>query len=337
MIIFENIITEQMLVDLITGPFKGKKFQFHHTDPATGQRKVMKLGGGSILKKILIYALLAGGGAFVPFLGPMLVYIILGMLVLDVVWHFIGRHKWRFPVVAMAMLIYFFPITNFLIHYVFLTASCALNLESKIYKDVKLDGYYRAKDVNKYRGCDQFCVQLLIEGNFDFFEIYVSNPSLQHLTNRVGNYRFYRADIEDPNCTMYWKVKKYFKKERPRNVVRDDFFPKYQELGQYQKYCVASLRVSNLKSEFEIISERHAFILDNYETVIRNRSSMEVAYRSTRYSYKGSNFIRALMMLDQPADVITCDDVKWLIGTRLDKRGISEFLFSLNKFHSKQL
>ena len=27
------------------GPFKGKKFKFHHTDPATGQRKVMEIGG----------------------------------------------------------------------------------------------------------------------------------------------------------------------------------------------------------------------------------------------------------------------------------------------------
>ncbi len=34
-----------LLAYMITGPFKGKKFKFHHTDPATGQRKVMELGG----------------------------------------------------------------------------------------------------------------------------------------------------------------------------------------------------------------------------------------------------------------------------------------------------
>jgi len=35
----------QMLADLTQGPFKGKKFKFHHTNPATGERKVMELGG----------------------------------------------------------------------------------------------------------------------------------------------------------------------------------------------------------------------------------------------------------------------------------------------------
>ena len=41
----ENKMADQMLADLITGPFKGKKFKFHHTDPATGVRKIMELGG----------------------------------------------------------------------------------------------------------------------------------------------------------------------------------------------------------------------------------------------------------------------------------------------------
>lgn len=41
----ENKMADQMLADLIQGPFKGKKFKFHHTDPATGERKVMELGG----------------------------------------------------------------------------------------------------------------------------------------------------------------------------------------------------------------------------------------------------------------------------------------------------
>jgi len=45
----ESIIG-QMLADLMGlndsgGPFKTKKFKFHHTDPATGVRKVMELGG----------------------------------------------------------------------------------------------------------------------------------------------------------------------------------------------------------------------------------------------------------------------------------------------------
>lgn len=41
----ENKMADQMLADLITGPFKGKKFKFHHTDPGTGERKIMELGG----------------------------------------------------------------------------------------------------------------------------------------------------------------------------------------------------------------------------------------------------------------------------------------------------
>jgi cytolysin-activating lysine-acyltransferase len=41
----ENQLADKMLADLIGGPFKGKKFKFHHTDIATGTRKVMELGG----------------------------------------------------------------------------------------------------------------------------------------------------------------------------------------------------------------------------------------------------------------------------------------------------
>jgi len=41
----DNKMADQMLADLIKGPFKGKKFKFHHIDPATGQRKVMELKG----------------------------------------------------------------------------------------------------------------------------------------------------------------------------------------------------------------------------------------------------------------------------------------------------
>ncbi len=41
----ENKMADKMLADLIQGPFKDKKFKFHHTDPATGSRKVMELGG----------------------------------------------------------------------------------------------------------------------------------------------------------------------------------------------------------------------------------------------------------------------------------------------------
>ncbi len=41
----ENKMADKMLVDLMKGPFKDKKFKFHQTDPKTGQRKVMELGG----------------------------------------------------------------------------------------------------------------------------------------------------------------------------------------------------------------------------------------------------------------------------------------------------
>tara|TARA_R110002096_G_scaffold151307_4_gene313743 strand:- start:12254 stop:12523 length:270 start_codon:yes stop_codon:yes gene_type:complete len=41
----ENKMANQMRADLITGPFKGKQFKFHHSNPARGQRKVMELGG----------------------------------------------------------------------------------------------------------------------------------------------------------------------------------------------------------------------------------------------------------------------------------------------------
>ena len=41
----KNKFADQMLADMIQGPFKGKKFKFHHTDPETGERKVMELGG----------------------------------------------------------------------------------------------------------------------------------------------------------------------------------------------------------------------------------------------------------------------------------------------------
>lgn len=41
----ENKLADKMLADLMTGPFKGKKFKFHQTDAKTGERKVMELEG----------------------------------------------------------------------------------------------------------------------------------------------------------------------------------------------------------------------------------------------------------------------------------------------------
>lgn len=41
----DNKMADKMLADLVQGPFKGKKFKFHHTDPKSGERKVMELGG----------------------------------------------------------------------------------------------------------------------------------------------------------------------------------------------------------------------------------------------------------------------------------------------------
>jgi cytolysin-activating lysine-acyltransferase len=40
----ENKLTEVMLLDLINGPFKGRAFSLHRTDPATGVRKKVTTG-----------------------------------------------------------------------------------------------------------------------------------------------------------------------------------------------------------------------------------------------------------------------------------------------------
>lgn len=40
----ENKLTEVMLVDLINGPFQGRVFSLHRTDPATGERKKVTVG-----------------------------------------------------------------------------------------------------------------------------------------------------------------------------------------------------------------------------------------------------------------------------------------------------
>jgi cytolysin-activating lysine-acyltransferase len=41
----DNKQVEAMLADLIKGPFQGKKFKFHQTDPATGKREAKEIGG----------------------------------------------------------------------------------------------------------------------------------------------------------------------------------------------------------------------------------------------------------------------------------------------------
>lgn len=42
----ENKLAELMLADLLQGPFKGKRFSLHRTDPATGIKAKVTLGGG---------------------------------------------------------------------------------------------------------------------------------------------------------------------------------------------------------------------------------------------------------------------------------------------------
>jgi cytolysin-activating lysine-acyltransferase len=41
----ENKLAEICLADLLQGPLKGKTVKFHKTDPATGKRDVLELGG----------------------------------------------------------------------------------------------------------------------------------------------------------------------------------------------------------------------------------------------------------------------------------------------------
>ena len=41
----ENKLSEIMLLDLMNGPFKGKAFHLHRTDPRTGKREKVTLGG----------------------------------------------------------------------------------------------------------------------------------------------------------------------------------------------------------------------------------------------------------------------------------------------------
>ena len=43
----ENKLTEVMLLDLANGPFKGKQFSLHKTDPNTGVKHRITLGGDS--------------------------------------------------------------------------------------------------------------------------------------------------------------------------------------------------------------------------------------------------------------------------------------------------
>lgn len=42
----ENKLAELMLSDLMNGPFKGRDFSLHRTDPATGRKDRIKIGGG---------------------------------------------------------------------------------------------------------------------------------------------------------------------------------------------------------------------------------------------------------------------------------------------------
>ena len=41
----ENKLSQIMLLDLINGPFKGRSFSLHRTDPQTGKREKVTLGG----------------------------------------------------------------------------------------------------------------------------------------------------------------------------------------------------------------------------------------------------------------------------------------------------
>jgi cytolysin-activating lysine-acyltransferase len=41
----ENKLAEIMFADLLNGPFKGKRFTLHRTDPTTGVKDRITLGG----------------------------------------------------------------------------------------------------------------------------------------------------------------------------------------------------------------------------------------------------------------------------------------------------
>lgn len=60
----ENRQREIMIADLISGPLKGQAFNFHQTDPATGQRTVrhVEADAGEKLKAAVEAALARQGG-----------------------------------------------------------------------------------------------------------------------------------------------------------------------------------------------------------------------------------------------------------------------------------
>lgn len=45
----DNRLAEAMLADLLAGPFAGKRFSMHRTDPATGRKDKITLGGGGTI------------------------------------------------------------------------------------------------------------------------------------------------------------------------------------------------------------------------------------------------------------------------------------------------
>jgi cytolysin-activating lysine-acyltransferase len=45
----ENKLSEIMLIDLLNGPFKGRQFHLHRTDPQTGKRERVTLGGSEVV------------------------------------------------------------------------------------------------------------------------------------------------------------------------------------------------------------------------------------------------------------------------------------------------
>lgn len=46
----ENKLAELMLADLLQGPFRGKRFSLHRTDPQTGRKDKITLGGETVLR-----------------------------------------------------------------------------------------------------------------------------------------------------------------------------------------------------------------------------------------------------------------------------------------------
>ncbi len=169
-------------------------------------------------------------------------------------------------VIFLILVIFLAPFYDDMGPYFYLKQLDKTEAGEKIFSTIEHVEGYQAKN---WLGCHEICQQQLLAQKYQYIEVNVASPNRNELTLESGYYRFYLEKKASKKCELF----KASQKKLPLTL-------------QYKgKYCIASEKVEQLKSQYALMENIYTkevdylnahFVVKSRETVVINRQDKTV-------------------------------------------------------------